>query len=93
VASRWREVIQALYFALMTPHLDALHPALEPSAQERHGPVRVCPERGLENDSRAGISQLRSKAGRVGVVQPGEEKALGKPSCSLPVLQRGLEER
>jgi len=46
-----------------------LSPALEPSAQEGHGPVGVGPEEGHRNDQRAGTSLLR---GKTGVVQPGE---------------------
>jgi len=62
-----------------------LRPALEPSAQERDGPVGVGPEeatkiiRGLEHPL------LGGKTERVGAVQPGEEKALGRPSSSLSV--------
>ena len=44
----------------------ALRPALEPSAQERHGPVGAGPEQG---------PLLWGKAERVGAVQAGEEKA------------------
>jgi len=31
-----------------------LHPALEPSAQERHGPATAGPDEGHKNDLRAG---------------------------------------
>jgi len=31
-----------------------LHPALKPSAQERHGPVGASPEKGHKSDQRAG---------------------------------------
>ena len=67
-----------------------LHPALESSAQERHGPVGAGPEEGHKNDQRDGTALLRGKAERVGVVQPGEEKAPGRPSCGLSILKRGL---
>jgi len=40
-----------------------------------------------------GMNLLCGKAERVGVVQPGEEKALGRTYCSLPVLKGGLKER
>jgi len=40
---------------------------------------------GHKYDQRAGTSLLLGKAGRAGAVQPGEEKAVGRPYCSLPV--------
>jgi len=43
-----------------------LHPAVEPSAQERHGPVGEGPEKGDKNDQRAGTPLLGGKTDRVG---------------------------
>jgi len=40
---------------------------------------------GPSNDARAGTALLGGKAGRAGAVQPGEEKAEGRPYRSLPV--------
>jgi len=48
---------------------------------------------GHRNDQRDRTSFLWGKAGRVGAVQPGEEKAPGRPYCSLSVLNGGLKER
>ena len=62
-----------------------LCPALQPSALERHGPGGAGREEGHRNDQRAGTPLLWSKVERVGAVHPGEEKALGRPHCSLPV--------
>jgi len=69
-----------------------LHPALEPSAQEGHGPVGVGLEEGHKNDQGAG-ALLQGQAERVGGVQPGEEKAVGRPYCGLSVIKGGLQER
>ena len=43
--------------------------------------------RGHSNDPRAEAPLLRGQAERAGAVQPGEEKAPGRPYCSLPVLK------
>ena len=50
-----------------------LHPALEPSAQEGHGTVGVCPEEGDTDNLRVGASLLQGQTERVGAVQPGKE--------------------
>jgi len=71
-------------------HSDETPPGLEPSAQERHGPVGAGPEEGHKNDPRDVTSLPWGKAERVGIVQPGEEKAPGRPYCGLPVLNGGL---
>jgi len=58
VGSRAREGIQSLCSPLVRPHLGVLRPALEPSAQERHGPVGAGPEEGHKNGQRAGAPLL-----------------------------------
>lgn len=54
---------------------------LGPPAQERHGALGV----GTEGPRRAEVSLLRKKAGEVGLVWLGKEKALMRPHCDLPV--------
>ena len=49
-----------------------LCPALEPSAQERHGPVGLGPGEDHKKDPRAGTPFLWGKAERVWAFQPGE---------------------
>ena len=58
--------------------------------QEGREPVGEGPEEGHKNDQRDGAPLLRGKAERVEAVQPGEEKAPGRPYSSLPVLKGGL---
>jgi len=45
---------------------------------------------GYKNYERAGAPLLCGKAVRVGAVQPGEEKAPGRPYCGLSVLEEGF---
>ena len=51
-----------------------------------------CWREGCENGQKAGMPLLWRRAERVGVVQPGEGKALGRPYSSLPVAKGGLQE-
>ena len=69
-----------------------LRSALQPSAQERHGPAGVRPEEGHKDDQRDGAPLLWGKAERVGAVQHGEEKAPGRPYSCLPLPEGGLQE-
>ena len=55
---------------------------------ERHGPVGVGPEEGHNSGQRAPL--LGGQAERVGAVQPGEEKAAGRPDCGLSVPEGRL---
>ncbi|PKU42879.1 rna-directed dna polymerase from mobile element jockey-like [Limosa lapponica baueri] len=87
VARRLREVILALYSALMRLHLC---PSLESSAQEGHGPVGMSPTDGHEDDQGTGALLLRKQADTVRILQPGEEKSLGRPYSGLPVPKGSL---
>jgi len=60
-----------------------LHPDVESLVQERHGPVGVHPDKGRKKDPRDGTPLLQGQAERAGTVQPGEEKARGRPKCGL----------
>jgi len=56
-----------------------LHAALEPPEQEGRRAVGVDSEEGHKDDLMAGTPLLQGKAETVGAVQPGAEKALGRP--------------
>ena len=58
VASRLREVSLPLCSGETSPGV--LHPDVESSVQERHGPVGACPEEGHKNDPRDGKPLMRS---------------------------------
>lgn len=52
------------------------------------GPAGASPKERHQNDHRARAPQLWRQAGRVGVVQPGQEKAPGKSYSNFPVPTR-----
>jgi len=88
MASRWREGILPLCSGETSPGF--LHPAVDPSAQEGHGPVGVSPEEGDKNDPRARAPLLQGQAERFGVVQPEEDKAPVRSFCCLSAIKGGL---
>lgn len=88
LASESRELSLALRSAVMRAHLKNC-PALGPPTQEKSRLVGKSPDEGHKVDQRAGAAFLWSKSG---VVQPEEEKALGRSYSSLPVPARNLQE-
>jgi len=68
-----------------------LRPALEPSAQEGHGPVGAGPEEATEMVR--GLEHLccEKRLRELGLFSL--EKAPGRPDCSLSVLKGGSQER
>ena len=64
-------------------------PDLGLSTQEGCGAFVAHPEESHKGDQRAEAAPPRQAEG-AGLVQLGEEKALRRPHCSLPVFKRGL---
>lgn len=65
-----------------------LHPGLR-HPHKKDVECRSRPRGGHEDVQRAAAPLLKGKAEGAGPVQPREERALGKPHCSLPVLGGG----
>jgi len=61
-----------------------LRPGLGPPAQERRGAVGAGPEEATRTLRGCSTSPAKTDRG-AGGVQPGEEKAAGRPHCGLPV--------
>ena len=67
-----------------------LCPTLDLSAQERQGPAGAGPEEGHKSDPRDGAPLLWGKAERVGTVQRGEDKSVGRSYSIFSVLKGAL---
>ena len=67
-----------------------LCPDVEFSVQERCGPVRAHPKKGLKNYPRDVTCLLRGQAEIADAVQPGEEVVLGGHDSSLKIKGRKI---
>jgi len=88
---REREGIVCLYLTSMGTHLEYCIQAWGPQygmAAELLKQIQA--EEGHEDDQRVGVPLLWRKADGIKIVQPGEEKAPGRPHCGLLVLAGSL---
>ena len=66
---------------------------MESSKQERQGSIGVHPMEGHENHLRDGTSAIQGQAERDGAVQPGEEKAPGRPGPAFQYLKGAVRKK
>ncbi|PKU46943.1 glycerol kinase [Limosa lapponica baueri] len=90
VASRTREGILPLYSSLMRPHLEYFIQLWSPQHRRDVDMLEQAQRRAMKMTR--GLQHL-SCEDRLRVVQPGEEKAPGRPYSGLPILKGGLQER
>ena len=87
VASKAREVIPPLCSALVSSP-GVLHPDVEFSVQERHGPVGVHPEKGYRNDPRDGTPPYKDRLRELGLISLKKRRLWGDLRAAQ-VAQRG----
>jgi len=92
MANRSREWILTLYFALARPCWESCIQVWSPQHRTDMDLLEQS-QRRPQKRSECWNTSAGGKAERVGVVQPGEEKAAGRPCCGLTVLKGDLEER
>ncbi|KAK4828981.1 hypothetical protein QYF61_001637 [Mycteria americana] len=86
---REREVILPLYSTLVRPHLEYCVQLWSPQHKKDMELLEWVQRRATKMIQGLEHLSYEDKL-RVGVVQPGEEKAVGRPYSSLPVLKGGL---
>jgi len=91
VASRPRDVIVPLCSTLR-PHLGYCIQLWGPKHKKDVGLLEQVQRRATKMIRGMEHLSYEEKLGRVGAVQPGEEKVPGRPHSSLPVLEGGLPE-
>ncbi|GAB0178655.1 hypothetical protein GRJ2_000330800 [Grus japonensis] len=91
VTSRSREVVLLLYSALKRPHLEYCIQLWGPQYRRDMELLEGVQRRATKMSRRLEHLSCEDSLG-VGVVQPGEEKAPGRPYSSLPVPEEGLQE-
>ena len=67
-----------------------LYPVLSPSLKEGHCGTGICPEKGSKAGEGSEAQLLQCVAEETVIFQSGEEKAQGKPYCSLQLPERML---
>jgi len=89
MASRSKEVILPLYLALVRPHLESCVQLWSPQHKKDMNLLEQVQRRATKMTQGLEHCSYKERL-RVGAVQPGEEKAAGRPYCSLSVPKGGL---
>ena len=90
MASRDREGIVPLYSALVRLHLEYCVQLWGPQRRKDRELLERVQRRATKIVKRAGAPPLQRQAEEAGVVQPGEEKAVGWSHCNLSVPKGSL---